>query len=555
MDKSKVLKFALPVLFAMLLFGCSISDDKVEGLTEELEGLNEDGVVAEAEASEKQKALEEVKISDGLVVQWSDDLTTLTPEYLGLNKAVFDEIGFALEIKKSGVVSGGDYDKYEYVLLNVLGEMGYSKLYKVLFNSANSDAVLLTKVSASYEDTFFDSFFTKKSDLEVDGTKYKETFENSYGKFVKKEDYGVTFSIFNSSLAQTLVFEENGMKFYTSDQNGCLYMRLPDSTMIMYLPKYDFLREGENAYLNRIAFLDIDLNSGVDITENAYNYSMQGCGGFFGCLDVVNPKTFENGVDVDLKIVGKTESGGDIYGFSDLKNKYLMERIDMLTRYPVKDALPVQFSDEELANMVLFYKNAFGQYVRLTDSRLIPPAECGKPVVYLYPETTTNVSVEVFPEGGITVSDPAYNDGWVVRADPSGSIYNYLDKKIYTSLFWESESYGEFIADSGFLISDKNKAIELDNLLVRYGFNELERMEFLEYWTKKLEGSEYYFASLLPQRELDKVAPLKITPTPDNVYRLFFNFYPVAKDFKFAEPFVRPLKREGFTVVEWGGSY
>ena len=50
--------------------------------------------------------------------------------------------------------------------------------------------------------------------------------------------------------------------------------------------------------------------------------------------------------------------------------------------------------------------------------------ECSaKPVIYLYPEQETTVSVSLDYAGTLTATYPAYEDGWRVTAEPDGTLY------------------------------------------------------------------------------------------------------------------------------------
>ena len=51
--------------------------------------------------------------------------------------------------------------------------------------------------------------------------------------------------------------------------------------------------------------------------------------------------------------------------------------------------------------------------------------ECSaKPVIYLYPEQETTVSVSLDYAGTLTATYPAYEDGWTVTAEPDGTLYD-----------------------------------------------------------------------------------------------------------------------------------
>ena len=61
-----------------------------------------------------------------------------------------------------------------------------------------------------------------------------------------------------------------------------------------------------------------------------------------------------------------------------------------------------------------------------------------KPVIYLYPEQETTVSVSLDYTGTLTATYPAYEDGWRVTAEPDGTLYDENGDE-YSYLFWEGE--------------------------------------------------------------------------------------------------------------------
>ena len=51
--------------------------------------------------------------------------------------------------------------------------------------------------------------------------------------------------------------------------------------------------------------------------------------------------------------------------------------------------------------------------------------ECAeKPVIYLYPEQETAVSVSLNYDGTLTATYPAYENGWHITAEPDGTLYD-----------------------------------------------------------------------------------------------------------------------------------
>ncbi|MFR5640342.1 MAG: hypothetical protein ACLUDF_04555, partial [Butyricicoccus sp.] len=66
-----------------------------------------------------------------------------------------------------------------------------------------------------------------------------------------------------------------------------------------------------------------------------------------------------------------------------------------------------------------------------------------KPVIYLYPEQETTVSVSLDYTGTLTATYPAYEDGWRVTAEPDGTLYDENGNE-YSYLFWEGENNTDY---------------------------------------------------------------------------------------------------------------
>jgi hypothetical protein len=60
-----------------------------------------------------------------------------------------------------------------------------------------------------------------------------------------------------------------------------------------------------------------------------------------------------------------------------------------------------------------------------------------KPVIYLYPEQTTQVCVSLDVKGKLGFTYPPYNKGWDFVVEPSGKISK--DGKSFNYLFWDGE--------------------------------------------------------------------------------------------------------------------
>lgn len=63
-----------------------------------------------------------------------------------------------------------------------------------------------------------------------------------------------------------------------------------------------------------------------------------------------------------------------------------------------------------------------------------------KPVIYLYPEVETEISVSLTLNGALTCTYPAYRDGWTVTASPDGVLTDARGQ-VYNYLYWEGGTY------------------------------------------------------------------------------------------------------------------
>ena len=180
-----------------------------------------------------------------------------------------------------------------------------------------------------------------------------------------------------------------------------------------------------------------------------------------------------------------------------------------------------------------------------------PAAE--KPVIYLYPEEETKVSVTLDFDGELTSTYPAYGDGWTVDASPHGTLTDPTTGRQYYCLFWEGVSQTEYDFSTGFCVTGENTAAFLEDALAQLGLTRREANEFIVYWLPQMEQSPYNLISFQAEAYTDH-ARLEISPRPDSVLRVFMAFRSLEKPIEVKPQEFQPFERNGFTVVEWGGT-
>ena len=177
-----------------------------------------------------------------------------------------------------------------------------------------------------------------------------------------------------------------------------------------------------------------------------------------------------------------------------------------------------------------------------------------KPVIYLYPEKETEVSVKVELEGGgLTCTYPDYRDGWNVTAYPDGTIIDNADGNEYYCLYWEGVGKADWDMSKGFVVKREDTADFLREKLAEMGLTPRESNEFIIYWLPLMQENECNLITFQTE-QYEKNAVLDINPAPDSLLRIFMVYEECSPDMEIAPQEFEPFERSGFTVVEWGGS-
>ena len=189
--------------------------------------------------------------------------------------------------------------------------------------------------------------------------------------------------------------------------------------------------------------------------------------------------------------------------------------------------------------------------IRISDYEAGEPV-FDKPVIYLYPEEPTDVSVKLDFAGRLIKTIPEYRGEWTVKALPDGTLITSNGEK-YPYLFWEGVPEKELSAiDCGFCVKGCETEDFLRETLAAIGLSERESADFIEYWLPRMEGNAYNLIEFRADEYTD-MAKLGISPAPDSLLRVFMTYEASDCFVELAHQTFTPFERTGFAVVEWGG--
>ena len=180
-------------------------------------------------------------------------------------------------------------------------------------------------------------------------------------------------------------------------------------------------------------------------------------------------------------------------------------------------------------------------------------SKSAKPVIYLYPEEETRVSVKLDYDGTLTSTYPAYENGWTVDASPDGTLTDPITGRQYYCLFWEGVTDRQYDFSQGFCVAREDTAAFLEEALAELGLTEREANEFIIYWLPRLEENPYNLISFQTTAYTDG-AELTIDPAPDTLIRVFMAWRGLEEPVEVAPQTLTAPERTGFTAVEWGGA-
>lgn len=361
-------------------------------------------------------------------------------------------------------------------------------------------------------------------------------------------------TMFNSASIKWKLFDHPSLGPVYLMDNGCLMVELPDHTAIAYDLVIPFVnRENGN--------VDITFSDGGKNTE-AYQYNaITGCGALCYYLAIQDESVLKP--QERLILAGTTSNQEPIYVLKDSNDKLLQNlyadknTVAYMADNSYDNTGKNKYTYQEFLSYhpLLYWKDPLGRWVEFKNQRFILAAEMCKPVIYLYPETQTNLEVRVSPNGGFTYSNPKYENGWKVSATPKGEITEIKTGKKYEYLFWEGIGLNYPVSEKGWVVKRGDLEKFLDAKLPEVGLKGREANDFKTYWLGRLSEHPYYKLSFLSKEQMDELAPLDISGArPNTVIRMLMTAKGLDQN-ETAVPQDLPVlkNRSGFTVVEWGG--
>ena len=276
------------------------------------------------------------------------------------------------------------------------------------------------------------------------------------------------------------------------------------------------------------------------------------CFGLFGCGKVtVTKEPDEYEYIGPCEVVEVLESGVLELKLYSIDAETWGETVTVITddsdEWCVGDYVGVKFS--KVKRPLIKSKN-----VKIYADKVFEYMPVAKPIIYLYPEEPTLCSVKVTLNGELTCTYPAHGEhGWQdFVAYPDGTLI-FPDGKEYYALYWEGIQHTEWDFSRGFCVRGEDTDAFLEWALAAQGLTAREANEFIMYWLPLMQDNAYNVISFQTTAYTDG-ALLDIEPAPDSLLRVFMAYYATDEEVDIEPQTFHGFDREGFTVVEWGGS-
>lgn len=322
------------------------------------------------------------------------------------------------------------------------------------------------------------------------------------------------------------------------------YFRLRDNTLFKYVPDIPSFSDDQKP---SITWSDGTVNS------TAFNTRLNiGCGqGSMNDNYVLSPEFISSKIQAGFMHNQKTPEY-EVFQVVDPSHPLVKTLYENYKIGRESESGLLNINDFASKRNHFIWKDKMGNYLLFISTEFQPMAECGKPVIYLYPHRETQVVVRV--GASITQSEPSYPiSGWKVTAKTNGQLT--YQGSTYPYLFWEGQGVGFYpdYRNRGTLVKQFELISTLTFHLRQLGLNDRETADFLEFWQPRLPSTPYVRLTWLTTPDMNRLAPLLVSPKPDTTIRIFLEFEGLNSPVSLKPQTLSAPARRGFTLIEWGG--
>jgi hypothetical protein len=512
-----------------------------------------------------------------------------------------------------GVVDSGTYAGYHrVVMLQITGEM-YSGVSYLVF------------ITQDYKKFYFDSDLSLNSPNSLPAFDQTKVLGNvsdislnhpaaiSLGNFVLVRQNSYSASTFDDFTIgdnpAELSSNTSGLRFFANQSNNAQNNYIFGTTQLKAIDKYGLIFNynlvSQENYLRQQAHISTDyfenpFYQSIDFSPSFSAYTSYdipipgGCGGISSSGYVLKNITAD-----DITPIGTTLSGTQLYTLVDVNHPLNQAeyKAKITNTYETSDSSYAadrkteaeklnngvsepSYAEYVAKNPIIIFRDQWNRFIAVGEFQYQLMGGCGKPVVYLYPKTPTEVKVVLEKPTRFTVDIPTYKNGWDVTANPDGLLKDLQSQdtdcsaintqvfgseyagdacknNAYPYLYWAGQVDNFYPqADTGWVVAKENLSSFIDQKLTIIGLNEKERADMLSYWVPELtaKNTPYYRISFFQTADMNKFAPMNIIPKPNTLIRVFLDWAPLANNNVNIQPeSLTHIDREGFTAVEWGG--
>ncbi len=447
------------------------------------------------------------------------------------------------------ILTGDFYNDGESVDVFVTGEVYDEENGLQDSGTLATNVVVLDSVNAGEDNCFNSSAYLQKIDSTQDASSYSYIITDQEVVF---EIYKDEYKRLSDVIGYTEIDSYNGLKLLRNTSGKVV---LEDREGLLMRAEMELSWFGKGTEFV-ISFKDGNTSTSPYISEygncevnqeGSYNYVYE---------DVEKQNSEYIGVAYGSAVYQKNDIATDSFTKKLYEEDYVGGEFWKYNTLTIDDSGALSFDEYLTYHPVIYIADPYGFYIRLTNSEFYASGGCAKPAIYLYPEETTDVSVKVIPNGRLVFTSPKYNNGWDIQVTSLGDITNLVDGRLYKYLWWDSVSYEFKKPEGGFVVSKTNVSNFLTKKLAEMNLNDNEISDFKGYWVPKLTNldTDYIYISFLFNDEVNQIAELKVSPIPDNVFRVFMVYKPISKDTIVVPLSIESARRQGFTLVEWGGA-